>query len=149
MARCGWAVAFACALSFASSAFGEARDGSAALGAEAIKTLLTRQQQWTVYWDLRDLARPHLSPRTADRSPSSTIEFMRMGASLLGHAENDQSPYIECEINVIVREDGFTFENCAGTQLPVTYDPNDRDYPFKGRAGNLSVWFAPAAEPGR
>lgn len=145
-----WLAAFvggpACALSFGSSALGEPADSNAAIGAAAIKTLLTSQKRWTAYSDIRQLTRPHLGPRTADRSQSSTIEFMRMGVSLRGHAENDQSPFIECEFDATVRDDGFDFENCAGARLPMTYDPKDPDYPFKGRAGNLSIWFAPAAE---
>jgi hypothetical protein len=135
-------IALACALAFGSGATGE--EGNAAIGAEAIKTMLTSYPRWTAYWDRGDVARPRFGARTGDRSLSATMEFLRMGTALVGHTEVHSLTNVECEFEVTVRDDGFTFTSCGGTATPMTYDPKDSDYPFKGRVGVESFWLAPS-----
>ena len=62
----------------------------------------------------------------------------------MGHVVLDGVLSVECEFEVTVRDDGFTFTNCGGTFRPMTYDPQDREYPFKGRIRSESFWLAPS-----
>ena len=136
-------IALACVLAFASGAAGE--EGDAAIGAEAIKNMLTGHPRWIAYWDRADVTRPRFGARTGDRSQSATLEFLRMGTAVVGHTEVNNLLRLECEFEVIVRDDGFTLTSCGGGPArTMTYDPRDPDYPFKGRIGSESLWLAPA-----
>ena len=37
----------------------------------------------------------------------------------------------ECEFEVEVRDNAVTCSRCTGSDKPLTYDPNDRDDPFR------------------
>ena len=80
----------------------------------------------------------------ADRSGAATLEFWRVGRRVFGHAEDDQVHYVECECDVSVSEDGFRFAGCLGPDKPMTYDPDDGEYPFKGRVDDTLLWMAPS-----
>src|SRR5262249_40575671 len=88
--------------------------------------------------------RPRLGSTTDHRSPSATVAFMRLGLRLIGHAQEDLPYTGECEFAVMVREDGFSFPGCWGSDKPMTYDPDDREYPFKGRSDGMLFWLAPS-----
>ena len=113
------------------------------IGAEAIKNMLTGHKQWTFYWDRDPVSRPRLGSKAAERSPSATFEFIRVGGRVIGHAEDDRVHHTECEFDVTVSEAGFTFAGCWGSDKQMTYDPDDREYPFKGRTDGTSLWLAP------
>jgi hypothetical protein len=117
--------------------------GTSPVGVDTIKRMLTGHRQWTLYWDRRLLQRPRLGPMTADRSPTATLEFMRVGLKVIGHAQDDRVHHLECEFEVAIVEGGFTFPGCVGSDKTMTYDPHDREYPFKGRAGGTLFWLAP------
>jgi len=124
---------------------GESEKTASPVGVDAIKRLLTGHKQWTLYWDRASRARrPLLGPKAADRSLSATLEFMRAGSNVIGHAQDDQPPYKECEFEVAVGEGGFTFAGCWGSDTTMTYEPEDHEYPFKGRTEGTSLWLAPA-----
>ncbi len=91
------------------------------------------------------MARPRFGSKTTDRPLSATLEFMRVGPRLVGHAEKVQvAPGTECEFDITVRETGITIVPCwPGEKVPLAYDPGDREYPFKGRNGGTSFWLAP------
>ncbi len=73
------------------------------------------------------------------------LEFMRVGSRLVGHAEMpDFIPGAECEIDVTVSKNGVTIVPCWGEEAPLTYDPEDSEYPFKGRNGGTLFWLAPS-----
>jgi hypothetical protein len=131
----------------ASSSFGQSQTTGLPIGVEAIKGMLTRHEQWTFYWDRAPVSRPRLGSVTTDRSPSVTLEFMRVGPRLIGYAYDDQVHRVECEFEVAVREDGFTFAGCWGSDKSMTYDPNDREYPFKGRVERTLLWIGPNSPP--
>ena len=135
-------IALACALAFGSGAAGE--EGNAAIGGEAITRMLTSQPRWTAYWDHADVARPSFGARTGDRSRTATMEFLRIGRAVVGHTEVHSLLDLQCDFEVTVRDDGFTFTSCGGPARTVTYDPKDPDYPFKGRLGSESIWLAPS-----
>ena len=114
-----------------------------AIGVEAIKRVLTGQKQWRLYWD-RGVGRPRRAGKPSDRSGSLTLEFMRLGQRFVARADNDDVHHAECEFEVTVKDDGFIFEGCWGTEKTMTYDPDDREYPFKGRYDGTSLWLAPS-----
>ena len=134
----------ACVTLFAGASYGQSETRGLPIGVEAIKSMLTGHKQWTFYWDRAHVSRPRLGSATTDRSPSARLEFMRVGRRLIGHADDDRVHFGECEFEVSVREDGFTFVGCVGSDKSMTYDPDDREYPFKGRTGGTLLWLAPS-----
>jgi hypothetical protein len=124
-------------------AAGQPEKAPSSLGVEAIKRMLTSHKQWTLYWDLASAGQPRTGSRTSDRSSSATLEFMRIGPRLVGH-ENDQVHHMECEFDVVVSENGFSFARCVGSENTLTHDPTARDYPFKQRTGHMMFWLAPS-----
>jgi hypothetical protein len=122
---------------------GQAENTASAIGIEAIKRVLTGQNQWRLYWD-RGVGRPRLAEKRSDRSPSLTLEFMRLGRRLVARADNDEVHHAECEFEVTVKDDGFIFEGCWGSDKTMTFDPADREYPFKGRYNGTLLWLAPS-----
>ena len=117
--------------------------GTSPVGVDAIKRVLTGHRQWTLYWDRAPLERPRLGPRMADRSPFATVEFMRVGLKVVGHAEDGRIQFPECDFEVAVGDGGFSSAFCFGPDKTMTYDPDDREYPFKGRADGMLFWLAP------
>jgi|KBSSwiStaDraftv2_1062776.scaffolds.fasta_scaffold995903_1 hypothetical protein len=133
-----------CVTLLAGASYGQSETRGLPLGVEAIKGMLTGHTQWTFYWDRAPVSRPRRGSATTDRSPSATLEFMRVGLRLIGRAQDDQVHHAECEFEVTVREDGFTFAGCWGSDKSMTYDPDDREYPFKGRTDGTLLWLAPS-----
>jgi hypothetical protein len=117
--------------------------GKSPAGVDTIKRVLTGQRQWTLYWDRAPLDRPRLGPRMADRSAFATVEFMRVGLKVIGHATDERFQYPECDFEVAVGDGGFTFAGCFGSDKTMTYDPDDREYPFRGRDVGTLFWLAP------
>ena len=130
-----------CVITFVGPVAGQSENASA-IGVEGIKRVLTDQKQWRLYWD-RGVERPRIAGRMSERSGSLTLEFMRVGQQLVAHAERDEVHHAECAFEVSLKGDGFTFEGCWGTDKTMTYDPDDREYPFKGRYDGTSLWLAP------
>ena len=128
---------------FGGVGIGESGDGPASIGADGITRVLTSHKQWILYWD-RGVPRPRFGAATADRSGSAILEFMRVGPQVVGYASNDQVHHMECEFDVAVKEDGFTFAGCWGSDKVMAYDPNDTEYPFKGRVDGTLLWLAPS-----
>jgi hypothetical protein len=126
------------------ASYGQSETSGVSIGVEAIKGMLTGHKQWTFYWDRAPARRPRLGSATADRSPSARLEFMRVGRRLIGHAQDDQVHHAECEFEVTVREGGFTFAGCWGSDKSMIYDPDDREYPFKGHIDGTLLWLAPS-----
>ena len=133
-----------CVTLFAGVSYGQSETRDLPTAVEAIKGMLTRHKQWTFYWDRAHVSRPRLGSTTTDRSPSATLEFMRVGLRLIGHAHDDRVHHAECEFEVTVTENGFTFVGCWGFDKSMTYDPDDREYPFKGRIDGTLLWLAPS-----
>ncbi len=140
----GVLVTVACVIVLSDIVAGQSGKSAAPIGVEKIKRVLTSHERWTLYWDVGDIARPRFGSTTTDRSPSATLEFMRVGSRVVGHWENDQVHHLECEFEVTVEEDGFTFAGCVGSDKRMTYDQEDGEYPFKGRVGGALFWLAPS-----
>jgi hypothetical protein len=64
---------------------------------------------------------------------------MRLGGRLVAHQERDELLHRECEFEVTAKEDGIIFPDTT-----MTYDPDDREYPFKGRMDGTLLWLAPS-----
>jgi hypothetical protein len=128
------------ALAFSPLVYGQSRTS---VSPDLIKTMLVSHKHWIFYWDRGDLARPRVGATTSARSPSATIEFTRVGIQLVGYYANDQVHHAECEFEVTVRDNGFVFTGCWGSEISMTYDPADHEYPFKGRVDGTSLWLAP------
>ena len=132
-----------CVIVFVGAVAGQSRNTASAIGVEAIKGVLTGQKQWRLYWDRSGVGRPRLGNTTSDRSLSATLEFMRIGGRLIAHQERDELLHGECEFEVTVKEDRFIFPGCWGSDTTMTYDPDDREYPFKGRNSGTLLWLGP------
>jgi hypothetical protein len=50
---------------------------------------------------------------------------------------------MECEFEVDVRATELRFAGCTGSDKSLTYDPQDHDFPFKGRLDSMLFWLAP------
>jgi hypothetical protein len=134
-----------CVIIFVGAVAGQSGNTASAIGVEAIKRVLTGQKQWRLYWDRSGVGRPRFGKTTSDRSLSATLEFMRLGGGqFVAHQERDELLHGECEFEVTVKEDGFIFPGCWGSGTTMTYDPDDREYPFKGRTNGTFLWLAPS-----
>ena len=133
-----------CVTLLGGASYGQSPARGLPIGVEAIKGMLAGHKQWTFYWDRAPVSRPRLGSVTTNRSPSAILEFARVGRRLIGHAQDDRVHHAECEFEVTVREDGFTFAGCWGSDKSMTYDPDDREYPFKGRTDGTLLWLAPS-----
>jgi hypothetical protein len=69
---------------------------------------------------------------------------MRLGGQLVAHQERDGHLRGEREFEVTVKEDGFILPGCGNSDTTMTYDPDDREYPFKGRTNGTLLWVAPS-----
>jgi anti-sigma regulatory factor (Ser/Thr protein kinase) len=49
----------------------------------------------------------------------------------------------ECEFEVVVTDDGFTYPGCTRVDKDITCDPADPESPFKGTKGSIFIWFQP------
>jgi hypothetical protein len=122
---------------------GQSESTASAIGVETIKRVLTGQK-WRLYWDRGGVGRPRIGETTSNRTPSATLEFMRLGRRLVARQERDEVHHAECEFEVTVKDEGFIFEGCWGSDKTMTYDPDDREYPFKGRYNGTLLWLAPS-----
>ena len=133
-----------CVILLVGAVAGQSENTASAVGVEAIKRILTGQKQWKLYWDRGAVGRPRRGDTTSARTPSVTFEFMRLGTRLVARAENDEVHHAECEFEVTVKDDGFIYQGCWGSDKTMTYDPDDRQYPFKGRYDGTLLWLAPS-----
>jgi hypothetical protein len=45
---------------------------------------------------------------------------------------------MSCERNVTITEDAVKYDACRDTGITLYYDPNDKEYPFKGESQNCN-----------
>ena len=52
------------------------------------------------------------------------------------------TPYFSarCEHEVTITQDGCKLRGCLDPEVTVLFDPNDQEYPFKGKGVNCSEW---------
>jgi hypothetical protein len=104
---------------------------------EGVTAILIQHVRWTVYWSSLGPA-----PRPPASAASGTIQFTRRGDKMVGHLS---IPVLgqECDFDVVVKEDGFTYPGCARFDKNLTYDTADPEFPFKGTGGSIGYWFRP------
>ena len=107
-------------------------------GQHAMETLLANAKTWTFFWENTD------QPVPSTAAIKGTMEFFRRDGKLFGRTTH--MIVGNCEFEVVLRDDGFTFEWCGGYQTPqssVSFDRTDAKFPFKNIAKPLKVWFQP------
>jgi hypothetical protein len=78
------------------------------------------------------------------------VEFARHGDTIRAHV-NIPAMARECEFDVTVKDGGFSYPGCVSPQdrlvrwpdREFVYDPDDREYPFKGTGSSVWYWFRP------
>ena len=100
-----------------------ARSGEA-IGSDKIKALLLRPGGWLVEW------------QGASKGESEYV-FEERGENLVVKIRT-AAVNMECERNVTITADVVTFDACYDTGIQLHYDPNDKEYPFKGESPNVN-----------
>lgn len=92
----------------------------------AIKTMLAKQKNWTLYSEYTDATQP------SDRAQKLRFEYYERDAKLMGRW---LLAYGGCEFEVTVTRDGFHFPWCPpyNGEPALSFDPADEQYPFKSR----------------
>jgi hypothetical protein len=103
-----------------------------------IETLLLKTKGWQFFWEQTDQRVPSAV------ASKGAMEFFRRDGKLIGRTTHMIAG--NCEFEVLLREDGFTFEWCGGYRTPqssVSFDRTDTHFPFKNIAVPRKVWFQP------
>lgn len=105
---------------------------------QEIENLLVKPKSWTFWWEW-----------TAQLAPSAqaskgSVEFFHRDGKLIGRTTHMVSG--NCEFEVGLRNDGFTWELCGGYQSPrssINFDRADLKFPFKNVDILRKFWFEP------
>ena len=103
-----------------------------------IEAQLLKAKTWTFFWEIID------QPVPSAAASKGTMEVFRRDGKLTGRTTHMISG--NCEFEVVLRDDGFTFEWCGGYRTPqssVRFDRTDASFPFKNIAAPRKVWFQP------
>jgi hypothetical protein len=95
-----------------------------AIGADKIKEMLLRPGGWLVEW------------RCASSGVSDSI-FEERGENIVVKIHTAHWN-MSCERNVTITEDAVKYDACRDTGITLYYDPNDKEYPFKGESQNCN-----------
>jgi|GEM_PF-1953315 len=103
-----------------------AQDQTGAAGPDKIKAMLFRPAGWTA---------DHIGP-----SGSGKTEFIyeargeKVVAKIQGLSRSDGAPLVSCEQEVTITSDGIKHNGCREREITLRFDPNDQDYPLKGKS---------------
>ena len=103
-----------------------AQDQPSAPGPDKIRAMLLRPWGWIIEWG------GQWGPGEAG------LLYEARGDKVVVIIENFESSIWNCEREVTITADGFNHDGCRDNDLKFRLDPNDPDYPFKGR-GFLGV----------
>jgi hypothetical protein len=95
-----------------------------AIGSDKIKDMLLRPGGWLVEW------------RGASSGVNDFI-FEARGDSIIVKIHN-AAWNMSCERNVTIVEGIVKLDGCYDTNISLRYDPNDKEYPFKGESKNVN-----------
>lgn len=95
-----------------------------AIGADNIKDILLRPDGWLVEW--RGNSSGVLDFIFEDRGENIVVN--------INNAAWNQS----CERNVTIIEDTVNLDGCNDTGITLRYDPDDKEFPFKGESANVN-----------
>jgi len=103
-----------------------AQDQTGASGPDKIKAVLLRPAGWKVDW---------IGP-----SGTGQAEFIyeargeKVVAKIQNLSRSDGSILLSCERDVTITSDGIKHDGCRDREITLRFDPNDQDYPFKGKS---------------
>ena len=108
-----------CVLQATSMAY--AQDQTPAGGPGKIKAMLLRPTGWSDDWSGHEL------------SGKSELMFEARGEKIV---VSIQTPLfsVSCERDVTITSDAVKYDGCTDPEQTLLFDPNDQDYPFKGRS---------------
>ena len=115
-----------CFSSFQAIPTAYAQDQTGAGGPEKIKAVLLRPAGWTA---------DHIGP-----SGSGQTEFIyeARGEKVMVKIQNlyrsDGAILQNCERDVTITSDGIKHDGCRDREITLRFDPNDQDYPLKGKS---------------
>lgn len=98
-------------------------------GADKIKALLLRPDGWIAQW--------HCS--LGDRVTDFIFETRDKNIVVKIHTVAWNVWNKNCERNVTITSDVVKMDGCTTTDVSLTFDPNDHEYPFKG--GNQDCYL--------
>ena len=95
-----------------------------AIGADKIKTMLLRPGGWLVEWK-------------GNSSGVMDFVFEERGENIVVNI-NNAAWNMTCERDVEITSDVVKLDGCNDTGISLLFDPNDREYPFKGRSQKVN-----------
>jgi hypothetical protein len=103
-----------------------AQDQTGAGGLDKIKALLLRPAGWKV---------DHIGP---SGSGQSEFIYEARGEKVVVRIQNlsrsDGGILLNCERDVTITSDGIKHDGCRDGGITLRFDPNDQDYPLKGKS---------------
>ena len=101
---------------------------AAASKAEDIKAMLLGTTTWHADW---------MKPGDVG---VSEIVFEARGDKVVAKIERITPPTVSCEHNVTITTEVVKFDGCLRQNVTLRFDPNDREYPFKGNSEGDFEW---------
>ena len=105
-----------------------AQQKTASVRVDEIKAMLLRTEGWLVDW------------RGHTYSGESDSIFEDRGGKIVVKIHT-ASMNTSCERDVTITPDGIKFDACYDTGIILHYDPDDKEYPFKGESQNVNYKF--------
>jgi hypothetical protein len=94
-----------------------------AVGSDKIKEMLLRPGGWLVEW-------------RGNSSGVSDSLFEARGENIVVKIDTP-SMRMSCERDVTITDDSVKYDGCYDTGITLRYDPDDKEYPFKGESPNV------------
>lgn len=101
---------------------------SAAGAAEDIKAILLGTPTWHADW-----------MRPGDVGVSEIV-FEAKGDKIVAKLRRVTPPEVSCEYEVTITAGAVKFDGCLRQNVVLRFDPNDREYPFKGTSDGNFEW---------
>ena len=100
-----------------------------AIGSDKIKDMLLRPGGWLVEWR---------------GNSSGVIDFLfeTRGEKIVVKI-NNAAWNVTCERDVTITSDVVKLDGCSEPNISLHYDPNDKEYPFKGESQNVNYKLKP------
>ena len=100
-----------------------------AIGSDKIKDMLLRPGGWLVEWR---------------GNSSGVIDFIfeTRGEKIVVKI-NNAAWNVTCERDVTITSDVVKLDGCNDPNITLRYDPNDKEYPFKGESKNVNYKLKP------
>ena len=97
--------------------------------AEKIKSVLLKPSGWISYWN---------GCTSANLSGESEYMYEARGEKVMVKILTPGRS--DCEREVTITSVGIKHDGCRDSNISLSFDPNDNDYPFKGRSAYCSEY---------